>query len=162
MSVNSKNKGSSFERKISNLLSERFAEVVGVANGFRRNLDSGSFFGAKNQRRVETHLMENACFGDIMTPSNFKFTIECKHYKTAPSFASIVKQEYKLFDTWIEQAKQDAKNGDKAMLVIAKFNGVPEFVIVDGFDPDAFAIYKGYSLIDLANWLKRPDTAFFD
>ncbi len=161
MAVNSKNKGNTFERKMANHLSERFSDHLGIDQGFRRNIDSGSFFGATNQKRMETHLTENACFGDIMTPSSFRFSIECKHYKTAPSFASMVKQEFKLFDTWIEQARQDAVNAKLQMLVIIKFNGVPEFVVVEGNDPDAFAYYKGTSLITLEKWLERDIGYFF-
>lgn len=157
----SKQKGNSFERKISNALSARFAEYLGIESGFRRNIDSGSFFGASNQKRIETHLTESVTFGDIMTPSNFRFAIECKHYKTAPSFSSMAKQEYKLFDTWIEQASQDARNADKEMLVIAKFNGIPEFVIVQGIDPRAFAIYKGHSLVRLDTWLEGEIANYF-
>ncbi len=158
----SKQKGNSFERKIANLFSETFEKHTGISNAFRRNIDSGSFFGAKNQKRIETHLTDNACFGDIMTPDSFKFSIECKHYKTPPSFSALVKQEFKLFDTWIAQAKQDAANAEKAMLVVIKFNNVPEFVIVEGADGEAFATYKGNSLISMDEWLKRDITYFFE
>lgn len=160
--THSKNKGNAFERKISKLLSERFEKITGVKTGFVRNADSGSFFGGKNQTRVDTHLMENACFGDIKTPSNFKFSVECKHYKTPPSFASIIKQEYKLFDTWIEQARQDALNSGKKMLIIIKFNSVPEFVIVEDVAHDAFGRYKEYHLVELSKWLSQADSHFFN
>lgn len=162
MAVNSKNKGNTFERKISNLLSETFKEHLGVESGFRRNADSGSFWGASNQKRMQTHLTESAQFGDIITPSSFRYAVECKHYKTPPSFSAMVKQEFKLFDTWIEQAEQDAENAGKKMCVIVKFNNVPEFVILHGADHEAFGVYKGYSLVPLTNWLERSIDTFFD
>lgn len=161
MAVNSKNKGNTFERKISNLLSARFADHLGLESGFRRNIDSGSFFGASNQKRIETHLTEGACFGDIMTPESFKFAIECKHYKTAPSYAAMVKGEYKQLDEWIGQARQDAENASKAMLVIMKFNNVPECAVVEGLDAEAVMFYKGCSIIPLDKWLERPIEYFF-
>ncbi len=47
MGVNGKQKGNGFERKIANILSERFKEHTGLEQAFRRNIDSGSFFGGK-------------------------------------------------------------------------------------------------------------------
>jgi hypothetical protein len=69
MAVNSKNKGNAFERKIAKNLSERFEAHTGLTDAFRRNLDSGSFFGASNQSRIEKHGTEHANFGDILTPT---------------------------------------------------------------------------------------------
>lgn len=164
MAVNSKNKGSSFERKISNLFSKRFEEVTGKETAFRRNADSGSFFGGSNQRRAVTHDTEKATFGDIICPSNFAYSIECKHYKTPPTFASILKQDCKFIDEWISQGTQDANQAEKKLLVIAKFNLVPEMVIVvKGSVPlEPTITYKDYWFIPLADFLNLPDTAFFD
>jgi hypothetical protein len=157
----SKSKGNVFERKIANLFSKRFAEQTGIENSFRRDISSGSFFGATNQKRLATHDTETATFGDVMAPSNFKFSIECKHYKTPPTFTSMMKQDCKMISDWIAQATQDAVNSGKLMLVIAKFNNVAEFVIIDGHDDDALMMYRGYSIIPLTVWLARPDTYFF-
>ena len=162
MAVNSKSKGNAFERKIANRLSERFKEYLGIPQGFRRDSTSGSFFGASNQKRLETHDREQATFSDIIAPKSFLFSIECKNYKTAPSFASLVKGEFKLFDTWIGQASQDAKNSGKKMLIVVKFNSVPEFVIVrDDPHDKAFAHYRGYSLVTLEDWLTGNDLDYF-
>lgn len=161
MSINSKAKGNVFERKIANLFSARFASYTGIESSFRRNVDSGSFFGASNQKRVATHDTESACFGDIMTPATFRFTIECKHYKTPPTFAAIMKQDCKMIEEFIKQAKQDADNSSKEMLVVVKFNNVAEFAIVEGKDDDAVMLLKGHSFIPLDTWLKREDSFFF-
>ena len=72
MAVNGKSKGSSFERKISNLLSSRFEPVTGIKQAFRRNPDSGSFFGASNQKRKETHDLDHANFGELKMTNYFK------------------------------------------------------------------------------------------
>lgn len=129
--MNAKNKGNSFERKISKILSERFKDYTGLDAAFRRNIDSGSFFGGSNQSRAVTHDVSKATFGDIVCPNNFKFSLECKHYKTPPSFGILLKQESKQWDTWIEQARQDSENSDLAMMLIIKYNGIDEFVLVD-------------------------------
>jgi len=131
MAVNGKSKGNSFERKIANLLSARFEPVTGISQAFRRNPDSGSFFGASNQKRKETHDLEHANFGDLICPKNFNFSVECKFYKTGPSFSSIVKGKITQWDDWIGQAKQDAVNSKKNMMLIVKYNGVDEIVFVE-------------------------------
>lgn len=162
--VNSKNKGNSYERKIAKALSERFEAHTGLTSAFRRNADSGSFFGATNQKRIVDHGTEHANFGDILVPSDFKFEVECKHYKTPPSFGSIIKGEYKLFDTWIDQAKQDAENAGKSWMVIAKFNNVDEFVIMEpnSAPQDKLVMrYKGNDIVPLKGLLDEPDTFFF-
>lgn len=163
--INSKQKGNTFERKVANILSERFATILDIEQGFRRNPSSGSFFGASNQKRLETHSLEHADFGDILAPAHFRFTIEAKHYKDAPAMAAFVKGQCSLFDGWIAQSEQDALNAGAKAVIIAKFNNVPEIVITDDGEQDfedRFAIYRDYSFIALTEWLKRPDEYFFE
>lgn len=161
MSVNSKAKGNTFERKMANLLSDRFADHTGLKSSFRRNVDSGSFFGRSNQVRIETHGTEHACFGDLMTPASFRYTVECKHYKAPPSFNAILKQDWKQLDEWLGQAKQDGLNAGKDWLVIVKFNNIDEFVVVAGTHPLAVMSYRGDSIIPLKSFLDQADSLFF-
>ena len=126
-----KAKGNSFERKIANALSQRFESHTGIKQAFRRNIDSGSFFGGSNNKRVETHDTEKATFGDIICPSTFDFSLECKHYKSPPSFSLLVKQDCKDWDKWIQQADQDARNANKKMAIVIKYNNVDEIVILN-------------------------------
>lgn len=164
MAVNSKNKGNTFERKIANLLCERFAEHTGIAKSFRRNADSGSFFGGSNFKRIETHDTEKASYGDIIAPSAFRFNIECKHYKDGPSFSSMLKQEYATFDKWIEQAELDSKSSSKLVLIIMKFNNVLESVMVpQGTLPADMRLmtYKNYEIGLLDKVLALPAEFFF-
>lgn len=162
--MNAKNKGNSFERKVSKILSERFKEKTGLDSSFRRNIDSGSFFGGSNQHRSSTYDTSKATFGDVVTPPGFKFNPECKHYKTPPSFGVLLKQENKQWDTWLGQAGQDAKNSDQQMLLIIKYNGINEFVMIsskiEGRDP--MFIYKEYYAYSFESFLKEPDDFFFD
>lgn len=164
MTTNSKNKGNTFERKTANTLSERFAAHTGIEKSFRRNPDSGSFFGGGNKGRADTHDTDKASFGDIIAPKDFKFTIECKHYKTAPAMAAMIKQEYALYDKWIEQAENDASKGGTDSMIIVKFNNVPEFVILSNKFSHLrhFAVYKNYVLVSLEDCLKEPNEFFFN
>jgi len=162
--INSKNKGNAFERKIANTLSARFLERTGLEKAFIRNPDSGSYFGGKNESRVDTHDMSKAVFGDLKTPPEFNFSIECKHYKEGPSFAMLVKQDWKVLDGWLAQAGQDSINSGKAFAIIIKYNGVDEIVVVPpeasgGLKP--FISYKGYPVVTMKDWLEQPDDHFF-
>lgn len=161
--MNSKNKGNTFERKIANLLSDRFLEVTGIPKSFRRNADSGSFFGGTNKARTETHDLSKASFGDIITPEEFAFSIECKHYKDPPSFASMVKQEVAALDKWITQAEQDAESSGKLPAIIVKYNNVPEVVLLRAAFGSIVPVarYKTYEIITLTDFLAQEDVWFF-
>jgi hypothetical protein len=161
--VNGKNKGNVQERKISNILSKRFETITGLKQAFYRNSDSGSFFGRSNQKRMETHNLEKAVFGDIVSPSNFIYEIECKHYKTPPTLATILNQDYKQWDTWIKQAQQDSANSNREMAVIIKYNNIQELVILEKL-PEGMTYlikYKQFFIITLTSFLELPDSHFF-
>jgi hypothetical protein len=162
--VNGKQKGNTFERSISNKLSERFATYTGIEKSFRRSVDSGNFFGASNQKRIAQYDTSKATFGDIITPDNFKFSIECKNYKTPPTFKAVVNKSVKQWDDWLKQAEQDAKNSSKETLLIVKYNNVEEFVFVKNYiyQVNIICEYNGYSLVKLSDFLSWNDTWYFN
>jgi hypothetical protein len=161
--VNGKNKGNTFERKIANVLSDRFSNYLGIPKGFKRNGDSGSFFGGKNMNRINEYDTDNSFFGDIICPKSFLFTVECKHYKTPPTFISIISSEVKQWDEWLWQATQDAINANKKPLLIIKYNNVPEFVFVDSqIKMPEILVYKQYYCYRLADILSLADEYFFE
>lgn len=163
MAVNGKNKGSSFERKIANMLSSRFEPHLGVKNGFRRNPDSGSFFGGSNQQRTESYNLDYAVFGDLICPRSFRFSVECKHYKSPPSFQSVVNHKVSQWDLWLEQAERDAQSSNRLMCLIVKYNNVDEIVFLHEELPACnHARYRDYRVHRLSDWLCMGDTYFFD
>jgi len=164
MGVNGKQKGNGQERKIANLLSERFKVVTGLEQSFRRNPDSGSFWGATNQSRMSTHDTSKATYGDIICPNTFTYNIESKFYKDPPSFNLILKQEIKQWDQWLEQAKQDSINANKKMLLIIKYNKIEEFVILDQLPTNLVIsfMYKNFYVTTLSNFLSLQDSEFFN
>jgi hypothetical protein len=162
MAVNGKNKGSTFERKIANLLSARFASALGKNNAFRRNPDSGSFFGGSNKIRTESYDLDFAIFGDLICPRSFAFSIECKHYKTPPSMQSWMNHTVKQWDSWLAQAKQDAEVSNRRMALIAKYNNVDAMVFLE--QPIASTYhnrYQNYYIHTLDQWLEQEDSQFF-
>lgn len=163
MGVNGKQKGNSFERKIANLLSDRFAEHTGIEKPFRRNPDSGSFFGGSNIDRKDVYDTEWAIYGDLICPKNFNFSIECKHYKTPPTLNAILKGEVTEWDKWISQARQDSKASEKAMLIIIKYNRTETLTITekDTISNDPIIIYKDTEIHTLDAVLQEENPFFF-
>ncbi len=163
MGVNGKQKGNTFERKMANVLSERFAAHTGIEKPFRRNPDSGSFFGGTNIDRKEIYDTDWAVYGDLICPRNFNFSVECKHYKKAPILNAILNEKVTEWDKWIGQAKQDAEACEKDMLIIIKYNNTEELVITeaDTIDEEPIIIYKDMEIHTLKTVLENPDPFFF-
>ncbi len=161
--VNGKSKGNNFERTIANMFSERFAAHTGIPQSFRRNPDSGSFFGGTNVSRVETHDTDWAIYGDLICPRNFNFSVECKHYKTAPTLNSILKEDVSDWNKWLKQARQDAKTSGKHMMVIIRYNRTETLVMFDKniLDIDPIIHYKDVEIFTLKEVLEREDSFFF-
>ena len=162
--VNGKKKGNAFELKTANLLSKRFQNYLKIEKGFRRNQDSGSFFGGKNSNRIDQYDSSFIVLGDLICPRNFKFSVECKHYKTSPTFQSILNQEVKEWDQWIAQAERDSANSGKVMMLVIKYNNVEEFIISNQtFDKISYAFtYKKYFVYRQKDFLSLEDEFYFD
>jgi hypothetical protein len=162
--VNGKRKGNAFELKVANRLSNRFKEFLNIEKGFRRNQDSGSFFGGKNSDRIAQYDANFIVLGDLVCPKNFKYSVECKHYKTPPTFQSVLNQEIKEWDTWISQAERDSSNSNKIMMLIIKYNNVDEFIISDQeIDKITYAFrYKKYYVYKEKDFLSLDDNFYFD
>lgn len=161
--VNGKKKGNNFERKIANMFSDRFADYVGIPKPFRRNPDSGSFFGGTNVARTEIYDTDWAVYGDLICPRNFNFSVECKHYKTAPTVSSILKQDVKQWDKWIAQAKQDAEVSEKDMLIIIRYNNTEILTMTNPGVTTLLPIlnYGPVEIQTLENVLNLKDSFFF-
>jgi len=161
--VNGKQKGNSFEREIANQLSERFHAFTGIEKSFRRNPDSGSFFGGTNVGRTEIYDTDYALYGDLICPRNFTYSVECKHYKNAPPLSAIMKQKVTQWDEWLKQALQDANVSKKDMLLVIKYNRTKIMVFLDNpiHSLDLIIYYKGYYVYTLDTVLSQEDSVFF-
>tara|TARA_R110000751_G_scaffold98334_1_gene191328 strand:- start:379 stop:891 length:513 start_codon:yes stop_codon:yes gene_type:complete len=106
--VNSRAKGSSFERSIAKLLNDRFNTAE-----FSRTPGSGAF--------ATTHTLPDylKIYGDLITPLNFKYCIECKKGYNKENLYSIYNYSS---DTWkfIEQCEKDSEKCQKIPMVIFK------------------------------------------
>lgn len=130
--VNGKKKGSSFEGKISKILSEKLQPL-----NFKRSEGSGARVGGQNSILASNYskLMLALFTGDVV-PTNecvegnpkFKFCIECKAYKDAERMEALF--ETSNIYNWLEEVKIDAEKIDKLGIVIFKFNNTPIYCAV--------------------------------
>jgi Holliday junction resolvase len=95
--VNSRTKGSSFERSICKILNERFNTTE-----FSRSPGSGAF---ATTHSLPEHLK---IYGDLITPEKFKFCIECKKGYNHLNLYSLYNYSSEFWK-FIEQCEKDSK-----------------------------------------------------
>ena len=114
--VNSRRKGNAFEREVAKILNTRFN-----TKDFCRSPGSGAF--------ATTHELPQymKVYGDLITPQNFKFILECKSGYDV-TFEDIFKPKSDFYK-FIAQAKRDAEKAEKDWLVVYKKTRRKPFVI---------------------------------
>jgi len=148
MAVNGKRKGSAFERELCKKLESIFGGT------FTRTPHSGAF-GTINHS-VLNEAMKQTLTGDIITPKNFKFSIEAKSYK-AINWHQIAMGKCPVLDGWIAQSERDAITAGKDALLIFKISRQGIFMVFDADSldgiikelPQAFIKYKDKIIISM-------------
>ena len=104
--VNSRAKGQSFERKICKLFNSRFE-----TKEFCRTPGSGAF--------ATTHSLPEylKIYGDIVTPKNFRFIVECKKGYNKENLSSLF-NERSLFYNFLKQCEKDSKRAGVPSIII--------------------------------------------
>ena len=154
---NSRAKGSTFERQVAKLLNDRFN-----TSEFSRSPGSGAF---ATTHTLPEHLK---IYGDLITPLNFKYCIECKKGYNKENLYSLY--NYRS-DFWkfIKQCEKDSNKCNKLPMVIFKQDRQQTLAIVPSSMsfPDNKYIeinrdnkyYKVYLFDEI---LKNWDTMWFD
>jgi Holliday junction resolvase len=154
---NSRAKGSTFERQVAKLLNDRFNTTE-----FSRSPGSGAF---ATTHTLPEHLK---IYGDLITPLNFKYCIECKKGYNKENLYSLY--NYRS-DFWkfIKQCEKDSNKCNKLPMVIFKQDRQQTLAIVPSSMsfPDNKYIeinrdnkyYKVYLFDEI---LKNWDTMWFD
>ena len=104
--LNSKNKGSTFERKVCKILNERFKTTE-----FCRSPNSGAFATTHN---IPEYLK---IYGDLITPKNFKYCIEVKKGYSKENLSDLFNPKAKFWE-FIKQAERDSEKSKKPYLLI--------------------------------------------
>jgi hypothetical protein len=148
--VNSKRKGSTFERKIAKMLNERLH-----TKEFSRTPGSGAF--ATSHKGLPAHMKIQ---GDLITPSSFPFIIECKNGYDV-QLDDLFKRKSDFF-SFIKQAQSDAKAAKKDWMVIYQKTRRMALVIVGkayGAKPE-LVLDQRYFIYPLEKFLQLPDEVF--
>ena len=143
--VNSRAKGSSFERQIAKTLNDRFN-----TSEFSRTPGSGAF---ATTHSLPDHLK---IYGDLITPLNFKYCIECKKGYNKENLYSIYNYSS---DTWkfIEQCEKDSEKCHKIPMVIFKQDRQKTLAIVP-----YNILYKSNNYIEIHKEEKTYRVYLFD
>ena len=153
--VNSRTKGSSFERQIAKTFNDRFNTTE-----FSRSPGSGAF--------ATTHTLPDylKIYGDLITPQNFKYCIECKKGYNKENLYSLYNYSSPFWG-FLDQCLKDSEKCDKIPMVIYKQDRQPTLAIVPNYvkvnmlqqyieiqkqeDPFNLRVYRIYKLDDLLN-----------
>lgn len=143
--INSKAKGSAFERSIAKILNNRFNTTE-----FSRTPGSGAF---ATTHSLPEHLK---IYGDLITPHNFKYCIECKCGYNTESLYSLYNYSS---DFWkfVDQCEKDSEKCQKMPMVIFKQNRQKTLAIVP-----YNIIYKSNKYIEIHKEEKRYKIYLFD
>lgn len=126
-----KQKGAGFEGTVAKKLSTALAPLT-----FIRTPGSGARVGGKNFETFGKMFGADAMkifVGDVVptnerdTNLNFKFSVECKSYKSSDSFETMVAGNSNIFK-WMQESVIDAAKINKLPLLIFKWNHTPIYV----------------------------------
>lgn len=157
---NSKNKGGRGELALVKILNKRFD-----SQEFSRVSGSGN-------RWSQVQFVKRDYIGDIVSPDNFKFVIECKFGYDDIDVYRVVTEGHSQIDSFLKQAKDDAKRADRTPLLcwkrtrrpwLAFFRPKDINIEVKQYDFDKGIWYGQWWGIDLELFLsKLPNEVFFD
>tara|TARA_R110002020_G_scaffold59341_3_gene161846 strand:- start:1150 stop:1695 length:546 start_codon:yes stop_codon:yes gene_type:complete len=147
--VNSRTKGNTFERSMAKLLNEKFS-----TDEFSRSPGSGAF---ATTHKLPEHLK---IFGDLITPKEFKYTIECKKGYNKENIYSLLNDSSKVWE-FIRQSEKDAEACGKLALLLYKQDRQKTLAIAkDGFFPQYI---KNICIIsDSTGWGKKYRIYYFE
>ncbi len=143
---NSRAKGSTFERQIAKLLNEHLGTTE-----FSRTPGSGAF---ATTHSLPDHLK---IYGDLITPQNFRYCIECKKGYNNINLYSLYNNSSEFWK-FINQCQKDADKCGKVPLVIFKQDRQPTLGIL----PYDTSMSRSYSRIQVEDKTNKYAVYLFD
>ena len=155
---NSHAKGARGELELTKILMSRF-----TGKAFKRVPASGALFGGKNRYRAKDTDEEIivTLSGDIITPLNFKFSIEHKFYQNNVELWELFNESSHLH-SWFKQCLSDSEFSNKEPMLVVKYNNHKRICFLktklDGyvFETDGWYCYWFQEV------LKQEDSFFFN
>lgn len=141
--INSKNKGSVFERNVVKLLEHHFPDKK-----FGRSNGSGAMVGGTNSRyakNYDSRALELITSDIVCTNGSFDYTIEAKSYKEFDGLTKLIDKSSKIY-LWFEQSCRDSKMINKQPLLIFKFNHTKVYLVT--FDSNFTEMSFNYIYLD--------------
>lgn len=134
MPINSKQKGSEFERKVAKMLTEWSGQE------FRRTPMSGALHWENDERVVS----------DIVPPLNlgFPFSIECKKQEVPFDFDFIMKGTSSIWEFW-KQCVRDAQSADLEPLLVFNKNRREAYAMMRTDIADKLLVGKSIRYLDI-------------
>lgn len=157
--VNSKDKGARGERSLVRLLSERFPDK----KGFFRVVGSGNRWSQVTLTEQAAEVMT----GDLVTPANFKLSIECKYGYADIDLCSAFDNGNKQIDEFLDQTERDANRVKKIPLLCwRKPRGLWLAWLKQTWLPETAQFtyklhYRDWIVLSLTELLKLDDEFFF-
>lgn len=150
--IQSKKKGNRVELELAKIFEKRFGK-----GKFKRTPMSGAYTGGSNRELSENLSMEAkiTLASDIITPINFRFTLESKGYESA-SFWDLFNKSSDIHQ-WFEQASNDASFVEKEPMIVVKYNRKKRIAYIREknkqyiFEHDGWYCYQLKDLLDMPN-----------
>lgn len=154
--INSKKKGNRSELALSKVLNKRFG------GGFSRSIGSGNRW---SQASLPDHAKQ-VFTGDLVTPENFRYVIESKGGYDKIDLNLIFNYKNKELESFLEQAKKDAKRCKKKPLLCWKKARMPWVCAIQSKEIRKIEFnisikYKEWTILNLEELLVLEDSFFF-
>lgn len=119
MPSKSKTKGNKFENDMVKLLN-----VTYNTEEFKRTPNSGAMMGRSNWGKNAglSEGVKRTLGSDLIVPDDFKFGVECKHYKDDPNYATMIKGPDTTLSRWLAECIYDSVNLELHPLLFFKTN----------------------------------------
>jgi len=148
--INSKAKGGGFEGQVAKKLTAALTPLT-----FIRTPGSGARVGGKNYEMFGKMFGDDAMklfVGDVVptnerdTSINFKYSIECKSYKTPDNFTALATGNANVYK-WFEESVVDSAKIDKVPMLIFKWNRTDIFVAIEKATDVLFGVKPKFELV---------------
>jgi hypothetical protein len=135
--VNGKAKGNAFEGLIAKKLSVALAPL-----NFKRSPGSGAAVGGKNfeifgamygEEALKLFVADVVPLNEKQSKVKFKYSLECKFYKTQDNFTQLAQGSANVFK-WFNESVIDSAKINKMPLLIFKWNNTSIFVAIKETD----------------------------
>ena len=127
MTSKSKSKGNRLEREIRDSLNTAFN-----TEEFARTPSSGAIMGLSNWEKNKNleNSTKRALGSDIICPSWFQFSIECKNYGDKPNYAKVLVSSDTDLDGWVGEVLFDAINAKRTPILFFRTTRKGTFVVL--------------------------------